>query len=129
MNQEEVILEYYQIIKNKISQLEFTSAIRSAEKLLYNFPNNPYGYYFKGLCEFAMDKLEDSVNNYQKAIKLNPSFARAYFNLGVSFFELKCYDHALINFAKAMLIFSKQRDIAGKRRCLEALRIVEGERI
>lgn len=123
-----IIRQYCIIIKNKISQARFESALESINKLLYNFPKNEYGYYYKGVCEFAMEKYEDALKNYIRAIKLQPAFAKAYFNLGVCLYMLNKYDSALINIGKALIVFSKQKDSDAKERCIEALKFIESER-
>lgn len=123
-----VIIQYYQIIKNKISQQRFQSALRNIDKLLYNFPRNPYGYYYRGVCEFALERYEKSLRSYLIAIKLNPVFDKAYFNLGITYYCLNRYDSALINIGKALVLFSKKKELDNKKRCIEALKIIESER-
>ena len=124
-----IINEYYFIIKNKILQGDFISASRSTDKLLFNFPSDAMGYYFRGLCYFAREKYEDSLKSYYNAIKLNPNFAKAYFNLGVCYHVLNYYDEALINIAKALVIFANQKELSNKQRCIEALRYIDIERL
>ena len=123
-----ILKEYYQIIKNKISQSSFEAALRSVDKLLYNFPSNPIGYYYKAVCEFAQEKYNDALKSYQTALELDPTFAKAYFNIGVCYYVLNKTDNALINIGKALIIFSKQKDLGAKQRCMEALRFIESER-
>lgn len=123
-----VIIQYYQIIKNKISQQRFQSALRNIDKLLYNFPRNPYGYYYRGVCEFALERYEKSLRSYLIAIKLDPVFDKAYFNLGITYYCLNQYDSALINIGKALVLFSKKKELDNKKRCIEALKIIESER-
>ncbi len=122
-----IIKEYYLIIKNKISQADFISALRNVDKLLYNFPSDSCGYYYKGVCHFAQEKYEESIEDYITALKLNSNFAKAYFNLGVSYYILNKYDDALINIAKALLIFVSQKELASKRRCIDALKLINIE--
>ena len=124
---ENIVTEYYQIIKNKIAQADFDSAIRSVDKLLYNFPNDEWGYYYKGVCEFALENYEDAIKNYKIAIQLNPLFAKAYFNLGTCYHTMEYYDSALISIGRALVIFSKQKDAEAKQRCIEALHQVESD--
>ena len=68
---DEIIKEYYLIIKNKISQADFISALRSVDKLLYNFPSDSCGYYYKGVCHFAQEKYEESIEDYKMSLKLD----------------------------------------------------------
>ena len=123
-----IIGEYYQIIKSKISQANFDSAMDNIEKLIYNFPSDEYGYYYRGVCEFARGDYPDSIKSYSKALKLNPGFGKAYFNLGVSHYMLNDYDNALINIGKALIVFSKLKQLENKARCFDALNFIEIER-
>ncbi len=42
-----------------------------------------------------MDRGEDAVNAYRQAIRLKPDFAKAYFNLGLLYAELRRYEEAI----------------------------------
>ncbi|MBQ4646185.1 MAG: tetratricopeptide repeat protein [Candidatus Gastranaerophilales bacterium] len=127
MNQN-VLREYYSIIKNKIQQSHFETALINIDKLIYNFPKNEHAYYYRGVCEFALNNHKNSMKCYNMAIKLNPAYAKAYFNLGVIYYVAKQYDSALINIGKALIIFSRQKELDKKKRCIDALKIIEKER-
>lgn len=128
MSANNIIREYYTVIKNRLTQLRFDAALSSVVKLLQACPNDEHGYYYKGVCEFALEKPQAAIKSYNEAIKRDPGFAKAYFNLGVCYFILKNYDSALINIAKALIIFSKRRELDKKKRCIEALNVIERER-
>lgn len=123
-----ILREYYLIIKDKIQKMQFTSAKNSIDKMLCAFPNDEHGYYYKGLCEFVFEDYKNAIKNYSTAIKLNPAYAKAYFNLGITFYLLKQTDLALINIARALVIFTKTKELDKKQRCLEALKFIEKER-
>lgn len=125
---ESIIKEYYLIIKNKISQYRFESALKSAEKVIENFPKAAEGYYLSGICYFAMENNETAQLNYEKAIELNPAHSRAYFNLGVCHYMYNNFDDALKNIAKALVLFSKFKELDNKKRCIDALSLIEAER-
>ena len=127
MNQS-IIREYYQIIKSKISQTHFETAMINIDKLLFNFPKDEHGYYYKGVCEFALNNHKNAIKYYSAAIQLNPAYAKAYFNLGVVYYIYRKYDLALINIGKALLIFTKQKELDKKQRCIDALKLIEKER-
>lgn len=124
---EEILKEYNLIIKNKISLGNFNSAIASIQKLLGYAPKTDFGYYYLGVCNFALEKYKQSITDYAQAIKLNPTNAKAYFNLGVSYYMLKYNDYALINIGKALFLFSKAKELDKKERCIEALRLIESD--
>ena len=97
-------------------------------KLLQARPEDEQGYYYKGVCEFALEKPQAAIKSYNEAIKRDPGFAKAYFNLGVAYYVLKDYDNALINIGKALIIFSKQKELDKKKRCIDALTLIQKER-
>ena len=127
-NNNSIIREYYAVIKNRLIQLRFDAALSGVMKLLQARPEDEQGYYYKGVCEFALEKAQAAIKSYNEAIKRDPGFAKAYFNLGICYFILKNYDSALINIAKALIIFSKRRELDKKKRCIEALSVIERER-
>ena len=126
---ENILKEYYTIIKSKISQGSIKNALENVDQLLYNFPSDAYGYYYKGVCFFALEGYETSIKHYISAIKLNPAFAKAYFNMGISYFMLDKKDLALINIGKALILFSKTKEQEKRIRCINALRIVGGQNV
>ena len=96
--------------------------------LLSYSPKDEHGYYYRGVCEFALTNLKESMKCYQAVIKINPAYAKAYFNLGVVFYVLKDYDNALISIGKALIIFSKRKELEKKKRCIYALNLIQKER-
>ncbi len=123
--QEEIISQYCLIIKNKLSCLRFDSAMVSIEKLIANFPDKSIGYYFKGLCEFAQRDHEAAVESYKKAIQLDAEFAKAYYNLGVCYFVMDYWDNALVCFGKALIIFTKTKELDKRQRCINAIKHIK----
>jgi len=120
--------EYYTVIRYKISNASFTSALVNIENLLQDNPKDAYGYYFRGVCNFALEKYARAIKDYSLSVKLNPAFAKAYFNMGVCYYMIKYYDYALINIGKALFIFSKLKETNNKERCVEALEVIESEK-
>lgn len=55
---------------------------------------------------------EQAINQYDKAISINPQMAEAYSNRGVALKMLKQYDAALQSFTKALEFKNKQQDAA-----------------
>ena len=123
-----IIEEYCLIIKEKISQQRFDAALDSAMRLKKHFPQNELGYYYCALCEFAKEDFGKSAKHYKEALALNPAHGKSYFNLGVCEYLEKRTDEALINIAKALVIFTKTKELDKKQKCLEALKFIEGER-
>ena len=49
-------------------------------------------------------KFNESVNSYQRAIKINPEYAEAYNNLGNAYNAIEKVDEAILNYKKAIKI-------------------------
>jgi len=75
-----------------------------------------------------MENYSNAIRSYSLALKINPAHAKAYFNLGVTFYVLKKVDLALVNIAKALIIFTKRKELDKVKRCTEALKHIEKER-
>lgn len=125
---DEIVKEYCTIIKNKIANFNFDSAIQNADKLIINFPNCEYGYYYKAVCKYALEEIDEAIQNYKETIRLNPNFARAHFNLGLCYHSNKDYDNALINIGQALVIFSNNKELDFKTRCITAIKQIDQER-
>lgn len=126
--QNNILKEHFETIKIKIRQSRYETALEDINKILSSCPKSELAHYYKGVCELAMDKVEKAAKSYSNAIKINPAFAKAYFNLGVCFFTLGKMDKALINIGKALVIFSKVKNLSAKKRCIDALNLIQDER-
>ena len=86
----------------------------------------------KKLAPIYYDKVEDCPSWSQpyvnKAIEIDPTFAKAYYNLGAAFHILNKPDDALINIGKALILFSKEKELDCKERCIKALNYIQDER-
>ena len=53
-------------------------------------------YYYRGLCELTLEKYEDAIKDYDKAIELGYQTSLAYYNRGVCKLQIEdyygCYD-------------------------------------
>ena len=59
-------------------------------------------FYHKGQDNYILEKYEEAIASYDKAIELNPDFIFAFFNKGLSLNKLKRYEEAIIMFDKAI---------------------------
>jgi len=123
----DIVKEYCNIIKNKLSIGEYEAALTNAKKLLLYSPENAEGHYYLGLCNFALGNYEESVNNYEKSIELNPDYAKAYYNLGVTKYYLNKFQEALNDMEKAYKIFSKNEDKPSYTKCMESIEFIKEE--
>lgn len=69
--------------------------------------NNIQALYFLALTYFKDRNYNNSLDNYNKALKLNPYNAICYFNRGVLYAQLESYEDALFDFTKVLEINTK----------------------
>ena len=60
------------------------------------------GYHSRGFSHFAKNQYDLAVDDFTKAIELDPNYLVAYYNRGVAYFDLAQYKPAIIDFTKAM---------------------------
>ena len=77
--------------------------------VLIVFVVNSYGaketaeeFYEKGKQIASVENADQAIDNYSKAIKINPKFAKAYNNRGVAYIWKKKYYLAIADFSKAI---------------------------
>lgn len=79
-------------------------------------------YHNRGLAFRSLGMRKNAIEDYSKAIQINPEYAHAYSDRGASLLELGRYDEALIDFDKAI---SLKPDLllayAGRMYVLQAL--------
>ena len=66
--------------------------------------NNSLAFYNKGKVLKALNRLDEAIINYNKAIELNKNFSEAYKNLGNLFLDKKKYNEAIFNHKIALKI-------------------------
>lgn len=72
------------------------------ESLAQQYPANALFPYWQGRLEYDAHRYEEATRSFQQAIKLNPSMARAYDNLGLCYFYGNQNELAIENYNKAI---------------------------
>lgn len=55
-----------------------------------------------GCAQYLLGLYEEAIENYEKAIELNPDDASAYYNLGIALYQLGLHKEAIKNYKKAI---------------------------
>jgi tetratricopeptide (TPR) repeat protein len=69
-------------------------------------------------------KLEEAIAQYQQALRLNPNFAEAYYNLGTALYKQGRQDAALTQFKQARELFRVQGKIQAMGQLDQLLRTI-----
>ena len=102
--------QIFQNANHEIKKTNFEKAIEYCKLILKKEPNNYNTLTLVGLAYHKIKKYDESIKNYEKAIKLKPDFAIAYFYLGNIFYDLKKINDAIKNYEKAIKL---QDNLAG----------------
>lgn len=82
----------------------FKEAIELLDKALEIYQTYD-GFYTKGLLLWWLDKFEDAIKCYDKAIMMKPDYVPAYINKGAALIRLGKYEDAIITHDKAIEIW------------------------
>src|SRR5207249_7460936 len=98
----EFILNYYPNHPRALSLLSEVCDVRSRcdvdewfEKAIGRNPNAPQTYLINAVHLQRRNHLSEAIDNYRKAISLNPAEPYAHYNLGLAYFDAK--EFALAN--------------------------------
>ncbi len=61
-------------------------------------------YYELGIDESKKNNFKEAIENYKKAVKIDPNFAFAYDNMGICYRKLEQYDQAIDAYEKSLKI-------------------------
>ena len=89
-------------ILSLLSSGKFTEAKKEVNNQIINFPNSSILFNILGAIHAGQNQLEKAIENYKKAIKINPNYAQAYNNLGITLQKLKKISLAINNYKKAI---------------------------
>jgi tetratricopeptide (TPR) repeat protein len=77
--------------------------------VLFVYVVNCYGgngkaeeFFEQGKKQISVENADQAIDNYSKAIKINPKFVKAYNNRGIAYIYKKQYDLAVVDFSKAI---------------------------
>ena len=73
--------------KTAYSKGKTEAALKAAGKAIKLAPNNPKGYWVRGLMLQEMRASKDAIRDFRKVIQLTPKDAEPYHQLGVAYFK------------------------------------------
>jgi eukaryotic-like serine/threonine-protein kinase len=87
-------------------------AVAGFKKVIELEPDNAAGYDNLGVVLMRMEKWNDCIPNFEKALQIQPYYA-TYSNLGTAYFFLKRYNDAVQMFEKAAAMNSNDHMVMG----------------
>lgn len=83
---------------------ELRSKVIECSKMVENDPLDYHAFNERGTCEFQLHDFEGALNDYKRALKINPDFAKGYYNLGLLYHNLERLHKAIYYYGKAIKI-------------------------
>ena len=83
---------------------DFQGALDSIEELIEDNPNDALLFNIRGACYAGLDHKNLAKENYEKAITINPGYAKAHYNLAGALHELQDFDGSIQSYQDALVI-------------------------
>lgn len=81
---------------------DYTGVIYDCDRILSKNPRNAKAYLYQGLAFYGLNNIDQAIERYSKAIKIDSEYALAYYNRAQAYFYLKNYTLALENYDLAI---------------------------
>lgn len=101
---------------------EYPKALATLRSAVSSFPRNPIARVYLGKVYFTLDKVDQAIGEYRKAVELDKEYANAHYQLALAYLKVKDNRAALISF-KEVLRIAPNSDIGRlSREYIELLR-------
>ena len=104
MNSFDPPIEHLQLIVNLLNNGKLEQALTESKTLLEKFPNSVFLYNIAGASYTGLKQFDNAIKSYKKAIKINPDFAEAYYNMAIAQKVIGEFEEAIKNYKKALKI-------------------------
>ena len=68
-------------IVNDLNNGQKNKALIALDKLINQFPDQALLFNLRGACYESLSQFEQSIENFSKAIEINPNYVEAFYNL------------------------------------------------
>ena len=83
---------------------QYQEAIDYAKNKLERFSENSILHNIAGACYVELGDQISAVKKYQKAILIQPDYAKAHYNLGALYHEMGKFDESIESYEKSLVI-------------------------
>jgi tetratricopeptide (TPR) repeat protein len=88
MSQRKPPQEQIKYIFNLFKSNQIQEALDFINTLSKDYPDNSLLFNIRGACYAGLGQLDIAIQNYEKALSINPDYAKAHYNLGIALQDL-----------------------------------------
>ncbi|KZR80305.1 Tetratricopeptide repeat [Prochlorococcus marinus str. MIT 1342] len=99
---ESISEQRYALVKNYFKQQQYNKVLKLSNQLVIDFPDDPRSWNVRGLAYKMLRNYSAAIENYSKAIYVNPLYEAAYDNRASSYAALGLFDKAIAGHSKAI---------------------------
>ena len=103
-NTEKYLKNEIEVIVNLYKQNKLNEALNLSNELMIKNNNIPFVLNLNGLINLSLEKWQNAISVFKKAINCDSNFVEAYNNLGVAYIHLGEHENAIKNYHKAIEI-------------------------
>ena len=92
---------------------KFQDALNAIEESIIENQNDALLFNIRGACYAGLNQINLAIENYKKAIAINPEYSKAHFNLAGVFHELDDFDAAIESYQNAILLEPRHTIVLG----------------
>jgi tetratricopeptide (TPR) repeat protein len=105
-NIDKSLIDPFESAQNCLAIQDYLGTIDNLEVAVREGNKQDIAYKIMGYARYLMGDKEMAINNYNRAIELNPNYAEAYLNRAESYYQLGNYDRAIIDYTEVIRINS-----------------------
>ena len=108
---EEVYQSNIDAILRLFSDEKYTEAIEALSNLDNKYPNKSLISNIRGACYAGLGQFDDAIKFYKKAIKIEPNYSKAHFNLAGAYHEIGKLEHSISSYQCSLEIDPKYPEV------------------
>jgi tetratricopeptide (TPR) repeat protein len=100
----ELLQDKIQYIIELYSSGKVNDALKRVESLIEQYPDDALLHNVSGACYASLDEIDKAISSYNIALTINPNYAEAQNNLGITLHKKGDIDEAVIIYKNALLV-------------------------
>ena len=104
MKSQDPPIELLQPIVNLFTNGNYQQALSNSRQLLEKFPNSVILCNISGASNAGLMQFDDAIDSYKNALKINPDYAEAHYNMGIALKDKGDLETAISSYKNALKI-------------------------